>query len=55
MLHSPGYDSDVIQVQSIEVTPDPPQPGKDLALKVVGVVGKVIQVSSNPLFNLRRL
>ncbi|KAF9056247.1 MD-2-related lipid-recognition domain-containing protein [Panaeolus papilionaceus] len=31
-----GLDTDAIQLESIEVSPDPPQPGKDLTVKVIG-------------------
>ncbi|KAG5648059.1 hypothetical protein DXG03_007094 [Asterophora parasitica] len=31
-----GNPTDAIQIQSIKVTPDPPQPGKDLTVDVVG-------------------
>jgi len=51
----PGTPDDVIQIESIQVTPDPPQPGKDLTVRVVGVASEIIQASSNPSFSLRRL
>lgn len=39
-----GLGSDSIQITSIEVSPDPPQPGKDLTVTVKGVATKVIEV-----------
>ncbi|KAF8640872.1 hypothetical protein AX17_000520 [Amanita inopinata Kibby_2008] len=38
-----GLPTDPIQLDSIEVFPDPPKPGQDLTVKVKGVVKDVIQ------------
>jgi hypothetical protein len=41
-----GLESDIIHVKSIEVSPDPPQPGKDLTVTVVGTADQEIGVSA---------
>ncbi|KAG5654096.1 Phosphatidylglycerol/phosphatidylinositol transfer protein [Sphagnurus paluster] len=38
-----GLDTDSIQIKSIEVSPDPPQPGKDLTVKVTGTAIQTIE------------
>ncbi|RDB29487.1 Phosphatidylglycerol/phosphatidylinositol transfer protein [Hypsizygus marmoreus] len=38
-----GVTSDIVQIETIEVYPDPPQPGKDLTVKVKGLVNEVIE------------
>jgi len=38
-----GLETDAIQLDTIEVSPDPPQPGKDLTVKVTGTAQEVIQ------------
>jgi len=38
-----GLETDAIQIDSIEVSPDPPQPGKDLTVKVTGTAQETIQ------------
>ncbi|KAF5377590.1 hypothetical protein D9615_005331 [Tricholomella constricta] len=38
-----GSPTDPIQIQSIHVSPDPPQPGKDLTVEVVGKATRVIE------------
>ncbi|KIM48128.1 hypothetical protein M413DRAFT_439848 [Hebeloma cylindrosporum] len=38
-----GLDTDPIQIDSIEVSPDPPQPGQDLTVKVKAKVTEVIE------------
>jgi len=38
-----GTPSDIIQIKSIEVSPDPPQPGKDLTVTVVGTSAQEIE------------
>lgn len=42
---STGLDTDAIQLESIEVSPDPPQPGKDLTVKVIGSAKERIEVN----------
>ncbi|KAF8642278.1 hypothetical protein AX16_009550 [Volvariella volvacea WC 439] len=39
-----GLPSDVIQIESISVSPDPPQPGKDLTVRVKGKAKEEIEV-----------
>ncbi|PFH54549.1 hypothetical protein AMATHDRAFT_44401 [Amanita thiersii Skay4041] len=41
-----GLDTDPIQLESIEVSPDPPKPGKDLTVKVKAIVSETIEVSA---------
>ncbi|EGN92387.1 hypothetical protein SERLA73DRAFT_191259 [Serpula lacrymans var. lacrymans S7.3] len=38
-----GLPSDLIQIKSIAVSPDPPQPGQDLTVTVVGTAQDVIE------------
>ncbi|KAG6888687.1 Phosphatidylglycerol/phosphatidylinositol transfer protein [Termitomyces sp. Mi166 len=38
-----GQPTDAIQIEDIVVTPDPPQPGKDLTVKVTGKAQSVIE------------
>ncbi|KAG6897353.1 hypothetical protein C0992_002279 [Termitomyces sp. T32_za158] len=38
-----GQSTDVIQIEDIVVTPDPPQPGKDMTVKVKGKAQSVIE------------
>lgn len=40
-----GQPGDAVQVQSIEVSPDPPVPGKNLTIKAKGFVTERIEVS----------
>lgn len=39
-----GLPTDAIQIESIKVSPDPPQPGQDLTVKVTGTAQEVIEV-----------
>jgi hypothetical protein len=39
-----GLDTDVIQLKSFEISPDPPQPGKDLTITVKGHAAERIGV-----------
>lgn len=39
-----GLESDPMQIQSIELSPDPPKPGQDLTVKVKGTVTETIDV-----------
>ena len=39
-----GLDSDVVQVESVVVSPDPPVPGEDLTVKVKANVQEIIEV-----------
>jgi hypothetical protein len=39
-----GLSTDIIQIESLEVSPDPPQPGKDLTVKVKAHVSQTIEV-----------
>jgi len=39
-----GLPTDPIQIQSIAVSPDPPEPGKNLTVTVVGTAVETIQV-----------
>ncbi|KIK06917.1 hypothetical protein K443DRAFT_673810 [Laccaria amethystina LaAM-08-1] len=38
-----GLSTDIIQIESLEVSPDPPQPGKDLTVKVKAHVSQTIE------------
>ncbi|KAF5311941.1 hypothetical protein D9619_003243 [Psilocybe cf. subviscida] len=38
-----GLPTDAIQIESIKVSPDPPQPGQDLTVKVTGTAQEVIE------------
>ncbi|KAJ8084100.1 hypothetical protein PM082_002867 [Marasmius tenuissimus] len=38
-----GGPDDIIQINSIEVSPDPPQPGKELSVKVNGVAKEQVE------------
>lgn len=40
-----GLDTDAVKIESIEVFPDPPEPGKDMTVKVKGIAREVIEVS----------
>lgn len=39
-----GMETDPIRIQSIEISPDPPLPGKPLTVKVTGTASEVIEV-----------
>ncbi|KAI6007343.1 ML domain-containing protein [Pisolithus albus] len=41
-----GLPTDVVQVKSISVSPDPPKPGKNLTLTAVGTVNEVVKVGA---------
>ncbi|KAJ3935342.1 MAG: ML domain-containing protein [Lentinula lateritia] len=41
--HTIGMETDPIQIQSIEISPDPPLPGKPLTVKVTGTASEVIE------------
>ncbi|KJA29157.1 hypothetical protein HYPSUDRAFT_61189 [Hypholoma sublateritium FD-334 SS-4] len=38
-----GLDTDAVKIESIEVSPDPPEPGKDMTVKVKGIAREVIE------------
>ncbi|KAF8598178.1 hypothetical protein BDV93DRAFT_534396 [Ceratobasidium sp. AG-I] len=38
-----GLPTDIIHIKSLEISPDPPQPGKDLTVTVVGTADKEIE------------
>ncbi|KAG8688404.1 Phosphatidylglycerol/phosphatidylinositol transfer protein [Ceratobasidium sp. 394] len=38
-----GSPDDIVHIKSIEVSPDPPQPGKDLTVTAIGVADKEIE------------
>lgn len=40
-----GNSDDVIQLESLSVSPDPPKPGQELTITAVGVALKPIKVS----------
>ncbi|KAG9122843.1 hypothetical protein FRC07_000600, partial [Ceratobasidium sp. 392] len=40
-----GLETDIVHVKSIEVSPDPPQPGKDMTVTVVGTADTEIEAS----------
>lgn len=39
-----GLPTDAVQLESIQVSPDPPQPGKDLTVTVKAIVQREIEV-----------
>ncbi|KAI6132762.1 ML domain-containing protein [Pisolithus croceorrhizus] len=41
-----GLPTDVVQIKSISVFPDPPKPGKNLTLTAVGTVNQVVEVGA---------
>jgi hypothetical protein len=43
-----GEPSDVVQIKSLKVSPDPPKPGEDLTVTVVGVANQQIKVFDRP-------
>lgn len=47
-----GQPDDVVEVKSIDVSPDPPVPGKNMTVKARGVVKRTIKVSTDPLIML---
>jgi hypothetical protein len=44
LMLSLGNLDDIIQIQSIDVSPDPPQPGEDLTVTVSAYVTEIIEV-----------
>jgi len=48
LIFNLGLESDPVHIQSIEISPDPPQPGKDLTIKVKATVTEPVEVGSNP-------
>lgn len=44
-LKHTGDADDIVQIDSIEVVPDPPEPGKDLTVKVKATTSETIEVS----------
>lgn len=45
MLSFSGSPTDVIQLKSISLSPDPPKPGQDLTVTVVGTAQQRVEVS----------
>lgn len=45
-MHSPGDPSDPVHIKSIEIYPDPPQPGADMTVKVVGQAEETVEAST---------
>jgi hypothetical protein len=44
-VHTPsGLPSDIVQIESIEVKPDPPKPGQDLTVRVKASATDIIEV-----------
>jgi hypothetical protein len=43
-IHS-GLSTDIVQIESIEVKPDPPKPGQDLTIIVKAKATEVIEVT----------
>ena len=39
-----GDPSDPVHIKSIEISPDPPKPGEDMTVKVVGQADEVVEV-----------
>lgn len=46
---SGNVDSDPIKIESIEIFPDPPLPGKNLTVAVTGTANQVIEVSRDTI------
>lgn len=46
-----GLPTDAIQIKSIQVSPDPPQPGKDLTVTVNGEAVEQIEVRSGNMLS----
>lgn len=49
--HTIGMETDPIQIQSIEISPDPPLPGKPLTVKVTGTASEVIEVGPQTIIH----
>lgn len=49
ILTTAGLPTDVIQLKSIEVSPDPPVPGKELTITAQGTVTRTIDVGTTKL------
>lgn len=45
MTSTEGSDDDVAQIESISVSPDPPEAGKDLTITVKAANSEIIEVS----------
>jgi hypothetical protein len=45
MDHITGEPTDVIQIKSLRISPDPPVPGKNLTIYAAGTVKDLIDVS----------
>jgi hypothetical protein len=43
-----GLPTDVVQIQSLDVDPDPPKPGQNLTIHASGTVQKAIVVRGAP-------
>lgn len=39
-----GNPTDPIHIKSIEISPDPPKPGEDLTVKVIGEATEIVEV-----------
>ena len=48
ILFNTGLPDDIVQIKSIEVSPDPPQPGQNLTVKVNGYTSEPIVVRHAP-------
>ena len=44
LVLSVGQDTDGVRIQSIDISPDPPKPGKDLTVTVTGIAKERIEV-----------
>ena len=55
MHESIGSTSDVVQIESITVSPDPPKPGEDLTVTVKGTAQENIEVRHSAMVRFRLL
>lgn len=46
--HDTGSSTDVIDIESIVVSPDPPKPGENMTVEVRGTVKETIEVGNRP-------
>ena len=46
--------TDPLEIKSIEISPDPPKPGEELTVKVVGEAREKVEVSVSALLRLFR-
>lgn len=47
IMHPSGESSDPVHIKSIEISPDPPKPGANMTVKVVGQADELIEVCTS--------